>query len=58
MKKSRFSEHQIIALMKSVEAGRIARDVCREYGISNARFMLGRASSRYGSFRYQTYARS
>ena len=38
MKKSRFSEHQIIAILKSVEAGRTARDVCREYGISNGTF--------------------
>lgn len=39
MKKSRFSAHQIIAILKSVEAGRTARDVCREYGIiSNGTF--------------------
>ncbi len=38
MKKSRFSEHQIITILKSVEAGRTARDVCREHGISSATF--------------------
>ena len=30
MKKSKFSEHQIIAILKAVEAGRTVRDVCRE----------------------------
>lgn len=38
MKKSRFSEHQIIKILKEVEAGRTAKDVCREYGISNGTF--------------------
>ena len=38
MKKSRFSEHQIITILKSVEAGRTVRDVCREHGISSATF--------------------
>ena len=38
MKKSRFSEHQIITILKSVEAGRTAKDVCREHGISSATF--------------------
>ena len=36
MKKSRFSEHQIIKILKEVEAGRTAKEVCREYGICNA----------------------
>ena len=38
MKKSRFSEHQIITILKSGEAGRTAKDVCREHGISSATF--------------------
>ena len=38
MKKSRFSEHQIIKILKEVEAGRNAKDVCREHGISNATY--------------------
>lgn len=38
MKKSRFSEHQIITILKFVEAGRSAKDVCREHGISSATF--------------------
>ncbi|OXS30152.1 MAG: transposase [Desulfovibrio sp. MES5] len=38
MKKSRFSEHQIIKILKEVEAGRTAKEVCREYGFSNATY--------------------
>ena len=38
MKKSRFTEHQIITILKEVELGRSAKDVCREHGISNATY--------------------
>jgi putative transposase len=31
MKKSKFSETQIIAILKAVEAGRTVRDVCRKH---------------------------
>ncbi|EIC82069.1 IS1400 transposase A [Serratia sp. M24T3] len=34
MRKIRFTEHQIIAVLKSVEAGRTVKDVCRESGIT------------------------
>lgn len=30
MRTARFTEHQIIAVIKSVEAGRTVKDVCRE----------------------------
>jgi putative transposase len=40
MKKSRFSEHQIIKILKEVEAGRIVKDVCREYGVSSATYYV------------------
>ena len=36
MRKARFTEHQIINVIKSVEAGRTVKDVCREAGISEA----------------------
>ncbi len=36
--KARFTEHQIIAVLKSVEAGRTVKDVCREAGISEASY--------------------
>ncbi len=38
MKKSKFSEHQIIAILKAVEAGRTVRDVCREHEVSDATY--------------------
>jgi putative transposase len=38
MKKSRFSEEQIIGILKQHEAGLKTADVCREHGISAATF--------------------
>ncbi|HIB8305623.1 IS3 family transposase [Serratia marcescens] len=38
MRKARFTEHQIIAVLKSVETGRTVKDVCREAGISEASY--------------------
>jgi putative transposase len=38
MRKSKFSEHQIIAILKAVEAGRTVKDVCREHEISEATY--------------------
>ena len=46
MRKARFTEHQIIAVIKSVEAGRTVKDVCREAGISEASYYNWK--SRYG----------
>ncbi len=40
MRKARFTEHQIIAVIKSVEAGRTVKDVCREAGISEATYYI------------------
>ena len=38
MKRSRFSEEQIIAILKLQERGLATADVCREHGISSATF--------------------
>lgn len=38
MKKSRYTEHQIVKILKEVEAGRRVKEVCREYGISDATY--------------------
>ena len=38
MRKARFTEHQIIAVLKSVEAGRTVKDMCREAAISEASY--------------------
>lgn len=46
MKKSRYSETQIISILKAVEAGRLVKDVCREYGVSEATYYNWKA--KYG----------
>lgn len=40
MRKDHFTEYQIIAVIKSVEAGRTVKDVCREAGISEATYYI------------------
>jgi putative transposase len=42
MKKSRFTETQIVAAIKQHETGRKSEDICREYGISKNTFYLWR----------------
>lgn len=36
MKKSRYTESQIVKILKEVETGRLVKEVCREYGISDS----------------------
>lgn len=36
MKRARFTEEQIIAILKEQEAGVPVADLCRKYGVSNA----------------------
>ncbi len=43
MKKSRFTDSQIIEALKRVEAGLAVPELCRELGISNATFYKWRA---------------
>jgi len=38
MKKSRYTETQIVKILKEVEAGRLVKEVCREYSISDATY--------------------
>ena len=38
MRRSRFSEEQIISMIKEHEAGSPTAEVCRKYGISSASF--------------------
>ena len=46
MRKSKYSEHQIIAILKAVESGRTVKDVCREHEISDATYYQWK--SKYG----------
>ena len=41
MRKARFTGHRIIAVMKSVEAGRTVKGVCRKAAISEASYIYG-----------------
>ncbi len=38
MRKVRFTEHKIIAVLKSVETERAVRDLCREAGVSGTSY--------------------
>ena len=46
MKRARFSEEQIICILKEADAGAKVTELCRRHGISDATFYMWR--SKYG----------
>lgn len=46
MRKSKYTESQIIAMLREHESGKKVTDICREYGISSATFFNWK--SKYG----------
>ena len=55
MKKSRFTDSQIMAILKQAEAGTPVLEICREHGISSALFYRWRA--KYGGMDVSMMAR-
>lgn len=47
MKRKRFAEKQILAILRELEAGAIGKDVCRRHGISEQ--TLYRWKSKFGA---------
>jgi putative transposase len=44
LKKARFTETQIISILKEHDSGRSDAELCREHGISQPTFTAGRAN--------------
>ncbi len=55
MKKSQYTDSQIIAILKQAEAGTPVTELCREHGMSNATFYKWRA--KYGGMDASLMAR-
>ena len=46
MRKTRFTESQIVRILKEAEGGRPVKEICREYGVSSATYYKWK--SKYG----------
>lgn len=55
MKKSRYTDSQILAILKQAEAGTPVPELCREHGMSSAAFYKWRA--KYGGMDTSLMAR-
>jgi putative transposase len=55
MKKSRYSDSQILSILKQAESGTPVPELCREHGMSNATFYKWRA--KYGGMDASMLAR-
>ena len=55
MKKSRYTDSQVINILKQAEAGTPVPELCREHGLSNASFYKWRA--KYGGMNASLMAR-
>ncbi len=55
MKKSRFSETQIVAILKEHEAGIATKDLCRRHGVSPATFYSWK--SKFGGMKVSDVAK-
>ncbi len=45
MKKSRFTEPQIVKILSEQDQGKNVSDICRAHGLANPRFTIGRVNT-------------